>query len=120
MPESRSYRKKTWKGILLSILILLIVLIVYFFSVAIEHPPEVEDLSRVKISREKAGDNVFFFGNSWLRKSESGLWEMVIEGDPFERGLAFGKLTEELLFYQETAFVEQIQELVPSPGYLKF
>jgi hypothetical protein len=45
---------------------------------------------------------------------------MYIEGDPFERGVAFGKLTKELLFYQEAAFIEQIQELVPSKGYLKF
>ena len=45
---------------------------------------------------------------------------MYLEGDPFERGVAFGKLTKELLFYQETAFVEQIQKIVPSQGYLKF
>jgi hypothetical protein len=120
MPEYRSSRKKTGKKVLFSLLALVIAFIVYFFSVSVDHPPEVDDLSLVKINREKAGDSTYFFGNNWLRKSESGLWEMYIEGDAFERGLAFGKLTEELLFYQETAFIEQIQELVPSPGYLKF
>ena len=57
--------------------------------------------------------------NNWLRKSESGLWEAYIEGEPFERGVAFGQLTKELLYYQETSFFEQIRELVPSDDYLK-
>jgi predicted choloylglycine hydrolase len=120
MPENRSARKKTGKKILFFLLGLVLVFVVYFFSVAVDHPPKVDDLSLVKINREKIGNNTYFFGKNWLRKSESGLWEMYIEGDPFERGLAFGKLTKELLFYQETAFIEQIQELVPSRVYLKF
>ncbi len=33
--------------------------------------------------------------------------------------MAFGRLTKELLYYQETSFVEQIRELVPSDAYLK-
>ena len=33
--------------------------------------------------------------------------------------MAFGRLTRELLYYQETSFVEQIRELVPSDAYLK-
>jgi hypothetical protein len=120
MPENISSRRKKGNKILYILLGLVLVFVIYFFSVAVDHPPEVKDMSLADISREKIGDSVFFFDNNWLRKSESGLWEMYIEGDAFERGLAFGKLTEELLFYQETAFIEQIQELVPSPGYLKF
>jgi len=120
MPYKTSHRKISGKSILFFFSGLVLLFVVYFFSASVEHPPEVEDLSPVAVEREKAGDNLFFLGNNWLRKSESGLWEMYIEGKPFERGIAFGKLTEELLFYQETAFVEQIQELVPSPGYLKF
>ena len=77
MPENMSTRKKTGKKILFPLLGLVLAFIVYFFSVAVDHPPEVEDLSLVKTSREKSGDSVFFFGNNWLRKSESGLWEMV-------------------------------------------
>ena len=120
MPDRKSKRKKPGIRILYLLSGLVVAFLVYFFSVAVDHPPKVEDLSLVKINREKSGDSVLFFGNNWLRRSESGLWEMGVEGDPFERGLAFGKLTEELLFYQETAFIEQIQELVPSKGYLKF
>jgi len=120
MPEKMRILKKILKWLLLTIALLIITLILWFLLVAIDHPPVVKDLSSTETEREKFGENTYFIGNNWLRKSESGLWEMYIEGDPFERGVAFGKLTKELLFYQEAAFIEQIQELVPSKGYLKF
>ena len=120
MPEKMRILKKIIKWLLLTIALLIITFIVWFLLVAIDHPPVVKDLSSTETEREKFGENTYFVGNNWLRKSESGLWEMYIEGDPFERGVAFGKLTKELLFYQEAAFIEQIQELVPSKGYLKF
>lgn len=103
-----------------SVLVILTALLIYFLIIAIDHPPFVRDLSSLSIPRVKAGEEAFYSGNNWLRKSECGLWEMYLEGDAFERGVAFGQLTRELLFYQETAFVEQIQELVPSTSYLQF
>ena len=113
-------RKTILKGLLLILLICFLLFIFRFFQASVEHPPKVKDLSALEIKRQKADGNTFFFGNNWLRKSETGLYEMYIEGSPFERGVAFGRLTEELLFYQETAFVEQIRKLVPSESYLKF
>lgn len=98
----------------------LLVMVVWFLITAVDHPPEVTDRSSLEIPRIQAGENTYFAGNNWLRKSETGLWEMYIEGDPFERGVAFGKLAQELLLYQEEAFVEQIRVLVPSDRYLKF
>ncbi|MES2287732.1 MAG: C45 family peptidase [Bacteroidota bacterium] len=65
-------------------------------------------------------ENYYTLGNNWLKKSESGLWEMYIEGDGFERGVAIGKLTKELAEKQETAFIKQIKELIPSENYLKY
>src|SRR5690606_37207819 len=53
--------------------------------------------------------------NGLLRKNPQGLWELYVAGDPLERGLANGILTEELLHRQETAFISRVQELVPSP-----
>ena len=120
MPEKMVIRKKIRKGVLIALVVLILAFIVYFLLIAVDHPPEVKDLSALETERKKFGGNTYVIGNNWLRKSESGLWEMYVEGEPFERGVAFGKLTEELLFYQETAFVEQIRELVPSHGYLKF
>jgi isopenicillin-N N-acyltransferase-like protein len=115
--RNRWQKRIQWFLIVLS---LIAALLVWFSISVVVHPPKVSDLSSLDWQRETAGENTYIVGNNWLRKSESGLWEMYIEGDPFERGVAFGKLTKELLYYQETAFVEQIRELVPSDGYLKF
>jgi len=60
------------------------------------------------------------FDGNYLRQSESGLWEMKISGEPFERGVAIGRLTEDLLYYQERVFVDQIKSMIPSESYLKF
>jgi hypothetical protein len=98
----------------------LVITTVWFLISAVDHPPKVSDMSALETHRVKAGDNTYFVGSNWLRRSETGLWEMYIEGDPFERGVAFGKLAQELLRYQEEAFVEQIRILVPSDAYLKF
>jgi hypothetical protein len=98
---------------------LLLVLIIYFAMIAIDRPPEITDLSSLQLEKKQYANGVSFYGNNWLRHSESGLWEMYLEGEPFERGVAFGRLTRELLYYQETSFVEQIRKLVPSESYLK-
>lgn len=57
---------------------------------------------------------------SYLRQSESGLWEAYLQGDPLSRGVSMGRLSQDLLFYQEKVFVDQIKEIVPSESYLKF
>lgn len=57
---------------------------------------------------------------NYLRQSESGLWEAYLHGDPLNRGVAMGRLSQDLLFYQEKVFVDQIKEIVPSESYLKF
>lgn len=57
---------------------------------------------------------------SRLRRSDSGLWEAYLCGDPVARGAAYGAMTRKLLYFQESVFVEQIRRIVPSDGYLKF
>lgn len=54
-----------------------------------------------------------------LRLSESGLWEMKICGNAFERGEAIGKLAPQLLYEQEKAFADKLFEIVPSRSYRK-
>lgn len=49
-----------------------------------------------------------------LVRHESGLWELYVAGNPFQRGLAIGQLTEDLLQKQEAAFVDVIRNFVPS------
>ena len=68
----------------------------------------------------KVGDSLRVYGNNTLRLSQSGLWEMKIDGEAFERGEAYGKLTQDLLYQQEQIFVDQIRRFIPSKTYLKF
>lgn len=107
------------KWFLLIITAMLLVFFTWVMVVPGNRPPEITDLSSLSHEREDFGDTVFILKNNWLKKSGEGLWEMYVEGEPFERGVAFGKLTKELLHYQESAFVSRIRELVPSEGYLK-
>ena len=60
------------------------------------------------------------YRGNFLRHSKSGLWELKVHGSAFERGEAIGKLSSDLLYYQEKVFVDQIKEIIPSDGYLKF
>ncbi len=75
------------------------------------------DLSKYSVNlpdRVKISDSTYFVGNNFLTKNEHGLWEMYVEGNPLERGLAIGSLTQELLQRQEDVFLSKVNELVPS------
>jgi hypothetical protein len=111
---------RIFKWTLLGLVIIIVGFALWTVIVAVDHPPVVKDMSCLNTERQKVNDSTYYLGNNWLRKSESGIWEMYIEGNAFERGVAFGKLTKELLYYQENAFFEQIRKLVPSENYLKF
>ena len=65
-------------------------------------------------------DSLREYAGNYLRQSNSGLWELKVSGDAFQRGEAIGKLSSDLLYYQEKVFVDQIREIVPSDNYLKF
>ncbi|MGK4568417.1 hypothetical protein [Flavobacterium sp. 3HN19-14] len=62
----------------------------------------------------KLSDTTFISGNNTLVKNREGLWELYIEGDPLERGLAFGALSDSLLKKQEKVFFGKIKEILPS------
>lgn len=64
--------------------------------------------------RTEVAPRVYTMPNGMLRESKQGIWELYVEGDPLERGLTSGMLTQELLYQQEIAFVSQIEQLVPS------
>ncbi len=117
--KSKNRFRKFVMRFTLGFLLVILILVAYFLIIAIDHPPKVVDLSSLNVQRLHPSPDTYIYGRNWLRKSESGLWEAYVEGKPFERGVAFGKLTKELLYYQETSFVEQIRELVPSDSYLK-
>jgi isopenicillin-N N-acyltransferase like protein len=95
-----------------------------WFIMAITIPlPEPADTSVLSLQRTEVAPDFYTLNQNWIKKSESGLWEIYLEGDGFERGVIEGKLNKELAEKQEIAFVNQIKKIIPSQGmlnYLKF
>ncbi len=91
--------------------------VVYLYHTADMMTPQIVSTSTGQVIK---GENLAQYKNNYLRRSESGLWELKVEGNGFERGEAIGKLSPELLHYQEKVFVDQIKEMIPSENYLKF
>ncbi len=52
--------------------------------------------------------------NASLAQHRAGLWELYVSGNPYQRGLGIGALTQDLLHKQEAAFVDVIRDFVPS------
>lgn len=94
------------------------VLFIYILFKAQITPPEVPDVTIGK--RTKVGENHYVLGNNYLKKNEFGVWEMYIEGEPYERGLIYGELAKELVQHQEDIFVAQINQFVPSGVWQQF
>lgn len=64
--------------------------------------------------RKQVGKDHYVLGNSYLKKNEYGIWEMYLEGEPYERGVIYGKLAKELVQEQEDIFVGQINNFLPN------
>jgi len=107
---------KTACLILVGFVVILIAIAFYLEKALIINPPikPVIALSEIDL---KADDSTRTLGENWLRKSESGLYELYVEGKPYERGFAAGVLTKDLLQFQEETFQKQIEDLVPSSLY---
>lgn len=117
-------RKNKWLKYVLYllgvILLLFISLFIYLYSVALVYPPKPKNLAVLQLERLQLDSNCYTIQNNWIRKSNTGLWEMYIEGDPFELGVINGKLAKELVYNQEVAFQDQISKIVPSAFYRNF
>ena len=99
-------------------LLVLLGMVVYVRMVSTVAEPVARETAVSRLERTEVEKDFYTLGPNWLRKSESGLYELYVEGDPFERGVANGKLTKELVQYQEEVFNRQINRLVPSEFYL--
>ena len=110
------FTKKTF----LAIGALLVIFLIYFLASIYVSTPDIKDKTSLNLKREKVDTNFYKIKKNWLKKSRSGLWELYLEGDGFERGVINGKLTKELGEQQEVAFVNQIKIIIPSDFYLNF
>ncbi|MFN8307318.1 MAG: C45 family peptidase [Ferruginibacter sp.] len=119
-------RKKFWRRLLYvlgALLLLLIIGAVYIVQVSKIDPPKVADMSALQWQRTDHGNGFYTLKNNWFRHSKSGLYELYVEGEPFERGVVNGKLTAELVVRQEDHFAGQIEKMIPSRfkrGFLKY
>ena len=93
-------------------------LFLYVRAVAEIDPPLPASLDVLGEEVVEVDTGLYKLGNNWFKQSESGLYELYVEGRPFERGVANGKLTKALVQYQEEVFTQQIHRLVPSDFYL--
>lgn len=115
--------KKIFKKLILSLAVVLLLIIAFliYFNIAVRITPPVPNNTDVlKFNRTKLGKDFYVCKNNWLRKNKAGLWEMYIEGNPFEMGVMNGLLTKDLIYIQEKAFVNEIKKMIPSDKYLKF
>jgi isopenicillin-N N-acyltransferase-like protein len=106
--------------VIIALLIIMAGFLVYFIYAIYLPEPRIADRSIEKKEVTTPEPGFRKLGDCWLKKSESGLWEMYVEGDGFVRGVINGKLTKQLADTQETVFINQIKELVPSESYLNF
>ncbi|GHS94313.1 acyl-CoA--6-aminopenicillanic acid acyl-transferase [Bacteroidia bacterium] len=118
--KKKSIRKKLGLGVL--IIALMVAAGIRMLSVSFRiSPPEVKDTHHL-IDKEtivaESGERIF--NGCFLRQSDSGLWEVYLQGNAFDRGIAAGKLEKDLLEFQEKVFIDQIKQMIPSEFYLKF
>jgi isopenicillin-N N-acyltransferase-like protein len=105
--------------IFVTLLLCLVVLFVFFLwriripTPKIENTKSVGSFKRIQVAKDH-----FRVENCWLKKNEFGIWEMYLEGSPYERGLIYGILAKELMEKQEVHFVGQINEMIPNTFFL--
>jgi isopenicillin-N N-acyltransferase-like protein len=115
--------KIIWRGFkyfFLSLLAIVGLFILYLVLFVRIDPPQVSDQRAMQMKRVTAGKDFYKAGNNYLRKNQYGIWEMYVEGKPFERGAAMGILGKELLEYQEDVFISEIRKIIPSDFYIRF
>jgi len=121
---------RNWKkiGILLLyvagiIILLLLITAIYMVQLLKIPDPKITNRDILEQQRIESSKGFYTLNKNWLRKSKSGLYELYVEGNPFEMGVINGKLTQELVIRQEDHFSGQINKMVPSSfnrQYLKY
>jgi predicted choloylglycine hydrolase len=101
-----------------------ILYIFFFFSIvfftscgtskSLSHQSEISDFNNKLPVVVRQSDSAFYTGNNFFIKNKQHLWELYVKGDPLERGLAIGSLTDSLLKKQEHIFFDKVNDLIPS------
>lgn len=83
-------------------------------SKSIHHQPKITGYNQTVPSVVKHSDTVFSSGTNYLIKNKQNIWELYVSGDPLQRGLLMGALSEPLVKKQERLFFSKVKEIVPS------
>jgi len=100
-------------------LVTILLLISCGTSKSLRHLPDLETYNQSVPIVEKHPNNLSTSGPNFLLKNKQNLWELYVEGDPLQRGLIEGALTDSLLKKQERVFFSKINDLVPSKSKQK-
>jgi len=107
-------------NILIGLLLLTVAVILIYFLRAYKRHPAVPGTDLTDYQPVQKSDRLLQFGNNWCHLNSRGLYEMYIEGAPYERGIINGRLTEKLIYTQENLFIEEIKRRIPNNFYLQF
>jgi predicted choloylglycine hydrolase len=83
-------------------------------SKSMRNQPQLEGYNKAIPVVKEQSKTAYSTGNNFFIKNKQNLWELYVEGDPLERGLATGSLTDSLLKKQQKVFFDKINELLPS------
>ena len=109
-------RRRIWRWLLISAGALIVIGAVGSWSInwlCYARPPKVDEFPAIVNETVKTENGRRRIGQCWMERRD-GLIAMYLAGDPFTRGYANVKLTQDLLDEQETEFVQSIREHVPS------
>lgn len=83
-------------------------------SKSLSDVPDITQYKTQSPKRVQISDATFSSKNGFLTKNQQGLWELYVQGNPLELGLATGSLTQELFHKQEDALLTKVDQIVPS------
>lgn len=120
--QAKPIKKRKWLrrlGFVLGFFgVLIFAFLIWFYFATRVHPPECKPTAITQSKRVSLAANRWQHGNCVLQKGPYGLYEMYLEGNPYEIGYTHGSLTRELNAFQEQSFVNQIKILIPSMAVL--
>jgi len=99
---------------IIALLFLVLMLASCGISKSLHHKPQLAGFNATIPVTIKQSPTSFISGHNTLFRNKQNLWELYVEGDPLERGLVIGSLSDSLMKKQERFFFSKIRDIVPS------
>lgn len=99
-------------------LLALLCLFVYT-SFHVMTPPQIEKIALADSVVQK-NDSIRTLGNNWVKKCSDELYVCYTEGNPEERGYAYGAMLHDLMTDQKRFLFKRMEETVDGDWYRKF